>query len=111
MGLIQFTPKEIKSSDNESILQNMKMQYFKLERDNKHKDNLWLKSPFYPNKLKSFETWFNKYLRMIERFDNMSNKEYNNLMDIKIAKDAGYCFGVRDAVNMAYDATDKFGIV
>ena len=39
MGLIQFTPKEIKSSDNESILQNMKMQYFKLERDNKHKDN------------------------------------------------------------------------
>ena len=50
---------------------------------NKHKDNLWLKSPFYPNKLKSFETWFNKYLRMIERYDNMSNKEYNNLMDIK----------------------------
>ena len=32
-------------------------------------------------------------------------------MDIKIAKDAGYCFGVRDAVNMAYDATDKFGEV
>tara|TARA_Y100000310_G_scaffold30393_1_gene28892 strand:- start:1125 stop:1316 length:192 start_codon:yes stop_codon:yes gene_type:complete len=50
---------------------------------NKHKDGLWLKSPFYPNNLKSFEKWFNKYLRMIEKFDNMSNKEYNNLMGIK----------------------------
>ena len=39
MGLIQFTPKEIRSSDNESILQNLKMQYFKLERDKKHKDD------------------------------------------------------------------------
>jgi 4-hydroxy-3-methylbut-2-enyl diphosphate reductase len=32
-------------------------------------------------------------------------------MKISIAKDAGYCFGVRDAVNMAYDATEKFGSV
>ena len=32
-------------------------------------------------------------------------------MKIKIAKDAGYCFGVRDAVNMAYDASDKYGNV
>ena len=28
-----------------------------------------------------------------------------------IAKDAGYCFGVRDAVNVAYDAAKKFGKV
>ena len=32
-------------------------------------------------------------------------------MKITIAKDAGYCFGVRDAVNMAYDAADKYGSV
>ena len=32
-------------------------------------------------------------------------------MKIRIAKDAGYCFGVRDAVNMAYDASEKFGEV
>ena len=32
-------------------------------------------------------------------------------MKLTIAKDAGYCFGVRDAVNMAYDATEKFGNV
>ena len=32
-------------------------------------------------------------------------------MKIKVTKDAGYCFGVRDAVNMAYDAADKFGEV
>ena len=32
-------------------------------------------------------------------------------MKITIAKDAGYCFGVRDAVNMAYDAADKYGEV
>ena len=32
-------------------------------------------------------------------------------MRITIAKDAGYCFGVRDAVNMTYDATDKKGDV
>ncbi|OUW62849.1 MAG: 4-hydroxy-3-methylbut-2-enyl diphosphate reductase [bacterium TMED198] len=32
-------------------------------------------------------------------------------MKIIIAKDAGYCFGVRDAVNMAYDAAEKFGEV
>ena len=32
-------------------------------------------------------------------------------MKITIAKDAGYCFGVRDAVNMAYDATDQYGEV
>tara|TARA_Y100000590_G_scaffold465941_1_gene639742 strand:- start:1266 stop:2132 length:867 start_codon:yes stop_codon:yes gene_type:complete len=32
-------------------------------------------------------------------------------MKITVTKDAGYCFGVRDAVNMAYDATDKYGSV
>jgi len=32
-------------------------------------------------------------------------------LKIKVTKDAGYCFGVRDAVNMAYDAADKFGEV
>ena len=32
-------------------------------------------------------------------------------MKITIAKDAGYCFGVRDAVNMAYDAAEKYGEV
>tara|TARA_Y100000590_G_scaffold369550_1_gene430880 strand:- start:4701 stop:5546 length:846 start_codon:yes stop_codon:yes gene_type:complete len=32
-------------------------------------------------------------------------------MKITIAKDAGYCFGVRDAVNMAYDAANKYGNV
>ncbi len=32
-------------------------------------------------------------------------------MKITVAKDAGYCFGVRDAVNMAYDAADKHGEV
>ena len=32
-------------------------------------------------------------------------------MKIAIAKDAGYCFGVRDAVNMAYDASEKYGEV
>ena len=32
-------------------------------------------------------------------------------MRIIIAKDAGYCFGVRDAVNMAYDAAEKYGDV
>ena len=26
-------------------------------------------------------------------------------MKIYLAKDAGYCFGVRDAVNLAYDTT------
>jgi 4-hydroxy-3-methylbut-2-enyl diphosphate reductase len=30
---------------------------------------------------------------------------------ITVAKDAGYCFGVRDAVNMAYDSAEKFGDV
>ena len=29
-------------------------------------------------------------------------------MKIVIAKDAGYCFGVRDAVNLAYDTAEKF---
>ncbi|MEE2764998.1 MAG: 4-hydroxy-3-methylbut-2-enyl diphosphate reductase [Candidatus Neomarinimicrobiota bacterium] len=29
-------------------------------------------------------------------------------MKILLAKDAGYCFGVRDAVNMAYDTTDEY---
>ena len=32
-------------------------------------------------------------------------------MRITIAKDSGYCFGVRDAVNMAYDAAEKNGEV
>ena len=32
-------------------------------------------------------------------------------MKITVAKDAGYCFGVRDAVNMAYDAAEKYGNV
>ena len=30
-------------------------------------------------------------------------------MKITIAKDAGYCFGVRDAVNMAHDANKRYG--
>ena len=32
-------------------------------------------------------------------------------MKITIAKDAGYCFGVRDAVNMAYDTSKVQGDV
>ena len=32
-------------------------------------------------------------------------------MKISIAKDAGYCFGVRDAVNIAYDSAEKHGDV
>ena len=32
-------------------------------------------------------------------------------MKITITKDAGYCFGVRDAVNMAYTASEKYGDV
>ena len=32
-------------------------------------------------------------------------------MKITIAKDAGYCFGVRDAVNLAYDTAEKYGEV
>lgn len=32
-------------------------------------------------------------------------------MKILVAKDAGYCFGVRDAVNLAYDTAQKFGEV
>ena len=32
-------------------------------------------------------------------------------MKIRIAKDAGYCFGVRDAVNLAYDTVEKYGKV
>ena len=32
-------------------------------------------------------------------------------MNIIIAKDAGYCFGVRDAVNLAYDTAKKHGDV
>ena len=32
-------------------------------------------------------------------------------MKITIAKDAGYCFGVRDAVNMAYSSAEKHGDV
>jgi 4-hydroxy-3-methylbut-2-enyl diphosphate reductase IspH len=30
-------------------------------------------------------------------------------MKILLAKDAGYCFGVRDAVKLAYDTADKDG--
>ena len=32
-------------------------------------------------------------------------------MKIIIAKDAGYCFGVRDAVDLAYQTADKHGEV
>ena len=32
-------------------------------------------------------------------------------MKIFIAKDAGYCFGVRDAVNLAYDTASEKGDV
>ncbi|MFQ6612376.1 MAG: 4-hydroxy-3-methylbut-2-enyl diphosphate reductase [Fidelibacterota bacterium] len=32
-------------------------------------------------------------------------------MKIILAKDAGYCFGVRDAVNLAYETADKYGQV
>ena len=32
-------------------------------------------------------------------------------MKITIAKDAGYCFGVRDAVDLAYQSADKYGNV
>jgi len=32
-------------------------------------------------------------------------------MKITIAKDAGYCFGVRDAVNIAYDSAEEHGDV
>ena len=32
-------------------------------------------------------------------------------MRITITKDSGYCFGVRDAVNMAYSASEKYGNV
>jgi len=32
-------------------------------------------------------------------------------MKITIAKAAGYCFGVRDAVNLAYDTAEKYGDV
>ena len=32
-------------------------------------------------------------------------------MKILIAKDAGYCFGVRDAVNLAYDTAHEKGDV
>ena len=32
-------------------------------------------------------------------------------MKITVAKAAGYCFGVRDAVNMAYDTAESFGDV
>jgi 4-hydroxy-3-methylbut-2-enyl diphosphate reductase IspH len=30
-------------------------------------------------------------------------------MKIILAKDAGYCFGVRDAVNSAYEMSKKYG--
>ena len=32
-------------------------------------------------------------------------------MKIYLAKDAGYCFGVRDAVNLAYDSAKTHGEV
>ena len=32
-------------------------------------------------------------------------------MKILLAKDAGYCFGVRDAVNLAYETAEKEGEV
>ena len=32
-------------------------------------------------------------------------------MRITVAKDAGYCFGVRDAVDLAYDTAKKYGEV
>ena len=32
-------------------------------------------------------------------------------MKILLAKNAGYCFGVRDAVNMAYDTAEEYGDV
>lgn len=32
-------------------------------------------------------------------------------MEITIAKDAGYCFGVRDAVNLAYESAGEYGEV
>ncbi len=32
-------------------------------------------------------------------------------MNIFVAKDAGYCFGVRDAVNLAYEVSEKHGNV
>ena len=32
-------------------------------------------------------------------------------MKIFVAKDAGYCFGVRDAVNLAYDSAETHGEV
>ena len=32
-------------------------------------------------------------------------------MKILLAKDAGYCFGVRDAVNLAYDTAQNHGEV
>lgn len=32
-------------------------------------------------------------------------------MEITIAKDAGYCFGVRDAVQLAYEAAEQYGQV
>ena len=32
-------------------------------------------------------------------------------MKVTVAKDAGYCYGVRDAVNLAYDKADEYGEV
>ena len=32
-------------------------------------------------------------------------------MKVLLVKDAGYCFGVRDAVNLAYDTAEKHGDV
>ena len=41
IGLIQFTPEKIVSHDNKSISQKMKMQYFKINRDDEFKDNFY----------------------------------------------------------------------
>ena len=62
-------------------------------------------SEFYLDK-----NYFNMSLEKIFKasWDNPPN---DRQMKIFVAKDAGYCFGVRDAVNMAYDASDKFGEV
>ncbi|UCD38174.1 MAG: 4-hydroxy-3-methylbut-2-enyl diphosphate reductase [Fidelibacterota bacterium] len=39
------------------------------------------------------------------------NRTTKGDMEITVARDAGYCFGVRDAVNMAYEAAQTYGTV
>ena len=48
-------------NNNEIDLKSLKEIYYK------YKDNLWFKSPFYPNNLKSFEIWYNRYLKILEK--------------------------------------------